>query len=357
MDKNNIEVVVLAGGQSKRMQSDKAMLKYKNKTFLTTIIDELSKKYYVNISHNKNKNYSNYINNKILDLYEDIGPIGGIYSSILSCEKDNIFVVACDTINIKCELISFLSSYINEYTDIIIPVDREGKIFPTAGIYNRNIQRIIKHQIENQDYRLMNLLDKAKTKYVYLEHTVFDDDILCNINTKEQYYNFLEKNKEPIMIAISGVKNSGKTTMITKLIPVLNARGYRVATIKHDGHDFDYDTKDTDTFKHYNAGAYGVSIFSKNKFFIIKNESVDEEFIKHYFSNVDIILLEGFKNSKYKKIEIVRESVSSEPICDTDSLLGIATNCMYEYKNISIFDINDINGISEKIHNYVLSKK
>lgn len=62
-------------------------------------------------------------------------------------------------------------------------------------------------------------------------------------------------NKKPILIAISGVENSGKTTLITRLIPKLTSLGYKVATIKHDGHDFECDVEGTDSYKHKKVGA------------------------------------------------------------------------------------------------------
>ncbi len=55
--------------------------------------------------------------------------------------------------------------------------------------------------------------------------------------------------KRPYVAAVSGVKNSGKTTFLEKLIPVLTARGYQVAVIKHDGHEFEADVEGRDTFR------------------------------------------------------------------------------------------------------------
>ena len=63
------------------------------------------------------------------------------------------------------------------------------------------------------------------------------------------------KKNTPFIFAISGYKNSGKTTLITKLIPELKQRGYRVAVIKHDGHDFEADVPGTDSYRHQKAGA------------------------------------------------------------------------------------------------------
>ncbi len=53
--------------------------------------------------------------------------------------------------------------------------------------------------------------------------------------------------KKQSIVVICGVKNSGKTTLITKLIPKFTSLGYKVATIKHDGHDFDADVEGTDS--------------------------------------------------------------------------------------------------------------
>ena len=78
--------------------------------------------------------------------------------------------------------------------------------------------------------------------------------------------------KKPLFYAVSGVKNSGKTTLITKLLPILTGRGLKVATIKHDGHDFQTDVPGTDTFAHFQAGAYGTVVFSDHKYMVVKQQ-------------------------------------------------------------------------------------
>lgn len=170
-----------------------------------------------------------------------------------------------------------------------------------------------------------------------------------------------EKNR-PVIIAISGVKNSGKTTLIERIIPKLNNEGLKVATVKHDGHDFDADIEGTDTFKHRKAGAYGTAILSKNKFMVIKEQkNTQEEELISYFSDCDVILLEGFKFSDYPKIEIVRKGNSSESVCKKETLLGIVSDVeelkeeYRENKNneLKVIDINDIDLISELLVEYI----
>lgn len=108
--------------------------------------------------------------------------------------------------------------------------------------------------------------------------------------------------KKPFIYAISGYKNSGKTTTITRLIPLLVKKGFRVAVIKHDGHDFVGDEPGTDSYKHQEAGAYGTAVFSEGHYMVNKRgSSVTERDLIAMFPEADIILIEGLKDSIYPK--------------------------------------------------------
>lgn len=107
---------------------------------------------------------------------------------------------------------------------------------------------------------------------------------------------------KPFVFAVSGYKNTGKTTLITRLVPELTRRGYRVAVIKHDGHDFTPDVPGTDSYRHREAGAYGTAVYSDDLFMVTKTWShTDVDFLIPMFPEADIILIEGLKNSDYPK--------------------------------------------------------
>ena len=107
---------------------------------------------------------------------------------------------------------------------------------------------------------------------------------------------------KPLIYAVSGYKNSGKTTLISKLLPLLVQRGRKVAVIKHDGHDFVGDVPGTDTYRHQQAGAYGTAIFSQGHFMVNKHcDHVTEKDLIALFPEADIILLEGFKKGDYPR--------------------------------------------------------
>ena len=116
----------------------------------------------------------------------------------------------------------------------------------------------------------------------------------------------------PKTIVISGSKNVGKTTLITKLVSRMAQQGMKVAVIKHDGHDFDCDMPGTDSYAYTHAGAYGAACFSDHRMFVqrVGTGEREEELIR-FFPDADMILLEGFKdNAAYPKIEVIRREIS-----------------------------------------------
>lgn len=153
---------------------------------------------------------------------------------------------------------------------------RMGRIHPLFGIYPKRVLLFAEELIREGDYRIMHFLERAGYRTLELEP---ESHAMENINSTEEYRRLVETQNagenpytaaHPFVFAISGYKNSGKTTLITRLIPELTGRGYKVAVIKHDGHDFKSDVPGTDSYRHQKAGAYGTAVFSKNRFLITK---------------------------------------------------------------------------------------
>ena len=155
------------------------------------------------------------------------------------------------------------------------------------------------------------------------------------------------------ILAVSGVKNSGKTTLLTKLIPALRARGIACAVIKHDGHGFAADREGTDTCRMLAAGATGAAIFDGEKFQAVKYAAVTERELFSLYPEADLILLEGFKWTDYPKIEIVRKGVSASPVCDPDTILALVTDTDARLPGIPTYAMDDIAGIAARIEQEV----
>lgn len=151
---------------------------------------------------------------------------------------------------------------------------------------------------------------------------------------------------EPLVVAVSGVKNSGKTTLIQSVLPALAEAGLKVAVIKHDGHSFDPDPPGTDTGRFMAAGAAGTAIFDGEKFKIVKKRPVTEDFLITQFPEADLVLLEGFKYTAWPKLEVVRRGNSEAPVSDPATLLALVTDLPLEVPGVPVLSLNDPHGVA-----------
>lgn len=162
--------------------------------------------------------------------------------------------------------------------------------------------------------------------------------------------------KKPAILAVSGVKNSGKTTFIEAIIPYLKREGLRVAVIKHDAHEFEADVPGTDSYRFYQAGAEGTAVYSAAQFMVVKRQQVNLDTLLSMFQDVDIILLEGQKDSLWPKIELVRSATNTEPVCDTQTVLAYVSDCQLERINnegkIPVFSLD----ANEQAAKWILEK-
>ena len=122
--------------------------------------------------------------------------------------------------------------------------------------------------------------------------------------------------KRPAVLAVSGLHNSGKTTLLEKLLPALRSRGLKVGIIKHDGHDFTPDVPGTDSYRLREGGAVGGAVYAALRLwgtFWCRRPVQDllALFERHGY---DLVLLEGFKDSGWPKIEVVRKEISDTPV-------------------------------------------
>ncbi len=152
------------------------------------------------------------------------------------------------------------------------------------------------------------------------------------------------------IISIVGKSESGKTTLIEKLIPELKKRGYRIGTVKHALHGFEIDRKGKDSFRHKEAGADTVIVISPESIAMVKNGgSGTLDSVEEYFSDVDLVITEGYKREKKPKIEVFRKERHKEPLClDNDNLVAIVTDDDLNL-NVPRFGLEDIKGLADLI--------
>ena len=159
------------------------------------------------------------------------------------------------------------------------------------------------------------------------------------------------------IVTIVGKSDSGKTTLVEKIVPELIRRGYRVTTVKHDLHGFEIDREGKDSWRHKQAGAQGVIISSPQKIALIRDVDKDmslEELRDAFGGNADLILAEGFKKDIQPKIEVFRKEEHQELLCtEEDNLVAIASNRPFDI-GVPCLDIDDVKGIVDLIESKFL---
>lgn len=149
------------------------------------------------------------------------------------------------------------------------------------------------------------------------------------------------------VISFVAKSGTGKTTLLEKVIAELKCRGYRVGVVKHDAHRFDIDHPGKDSYRLTSAGADTTLISSPEKLALIKQHAASppiEELIATYFSDVDLILTEGFKKSGLPKIEVHRQERSATLICrgeeNDPSLIAVVSDEPLDL-DVPVLDLNN----------------
>jgi molybdopterin-guanine dinucleotide biosynthesis adapter protein len=148
------------------------------------------------------------------------------------------------------------------------------------------------------------------------------------------------------IIGVCGFKNSGKTTLVEKLVRHLTGLGYKISTVKHAHHDFDIDHEGRDSFRHRKAGASEVAVVSQNRFAIMNElrgqepPTLDEIIAK--LSPCDLVIVEGYKRDSHDKIE-VRNLELNHPVLagDDTTIVAVAANGIVEAA-VPVFDRDDV---------------
>lgn len=296
LTQDKYSAVILTGGLSSRMREPKHRLQLNNQNFLTTIeaaLAPLEVKYSVHDYWPEIEK-----NQQIIDTTDRVGPIGGIYSSLLSSTTDYVLIVSCDLPNLSKLAVRYLIGSHALYGGSMIATVK-GKLNPTFGIYHKADLPIIKQAIYNGDYKLVNLAKRINATTTCIPTELCND--LINVNTPKQ----LRAIQAPFIFCVCGFKNSGKTTLINALITLFKTDGYKVSVLKHDGHDFTIDTT-TDTGKFIESKADNVTIYSNNKHQTTTYGKLNtENWLDSQAS--DVIIIEGQKDSKFPKVVIENE--------------------------------------------------
>jgi molybdopterin-guanine dinucleotide biosynthesis protein B len=161
---------------------------------------------------------------------------------------------------------------------------------------------------------------------------------------------------------VAARSGTGKTTLLEKVIAEITARGYVVGTVKNDSHGMRMDHEGKDTWRFMQAGARATAIIGPDAYALIQKMPGREDLdtVAAMLRDVDIILVEGYKEANRPKIEVVRREKGADVITDPGNLVAVVSDIVAFPDlpdTVPVFPLNDYRNIAELIIETYLRQK
>jgi molybdenum cofactor guanylyltransferase/molybdopterin-guanine dinucleotide biosynthesis protein MobB len=366
---------ILAGGQSSRMGGgDKGLKPLAGRSMLARVVDRLGAQT-VALVLNANGDPARFADTGLPVVPDSVagfaGPLAGVLAGLdwaAAHHPDAAFVAtaAADTPFFPEVLVEALLDEAGSPHTVVLAASDEGR-HPVFGLWPVALRDDLRVFLEKGETRkVLAWVDRHRNAVVKFPPLRAGDrlvDPFFNVNTPAELAEAeaiaaeLEgegappvqvRRSGPVVFGVAGWKNSGKTTLVTKLVAEFVRRGFRVATVKHAHHDADVDRPGTDSHAHRLAGASQTALVSTRRMAVMSEfAGPDEEprlaEVLKRLNPADVVIVEGYKRAELPKIEARRlASAGSEPLHPADAhVVAIAADAPQPGATVPVLDIDD----------------
>jgi molybdenum cofactor guanylyltransferase/molybdopterin-guanine dinucleotide biosynthesis protein MobB len=354
--------VILAGGQARRMNGqDKGLLTFNGQPLIKhTIACLLDQVDHLLINANRNiTNYQAFGFSVIEDELSDFqGPLAGMLSAMHSATTDYILTVPCDCPSISVQLRQrMMETLLINNADIAVGYDGE-RIHPVFSLIPVRLKNDLENYLKNGDRKIDLWFEQHNLVLVDFSD---QPDTFVNFNSPNDIDSFKPSIQSRLpLLGFAAFSGTGKTSLLTKLLPKLNELGLNVAVIKHAHHKFDIDIPGKDSYELRKAGAEQMLISSSRLTALMQTRDDQEPLLAELLTrldtqSLDLILVEGFKQEPIPKIELHRPSLLKPLLYEgDDNIIAIASDeTLSLTKQIQQLDLNDIDSIIAFIQQYI----
>ena len=182
IDKTNITGIVLAGGQSSRMGSDKGLLKINDKTFFERVADAIKPLVNDIMIVGNNSDYDQFGYERVEDFIKDSGPLAGLYSGLKHSKTEYNLVLSCDVPMIITAVLEKL--IVDDYKQFdVVQIQSQQKTMPLIALYKKHCEHTCLELLEHDERRLRAAVSQFKVKTILIAPEL--DAFVRNVNTKE----------------------------------------------------------------------------------------------------------------------------------------------------------------------------
>lgn len=339
---------------------DKGLIHYHNRPLVAHVLDTLTPQVeQVLINANRNiERYQQFGYPVIHDSLPDFqGPLAGMLSAMQTATTDYILTVPCDSPAPSHKLRQrLLESLLRSNTKIAIAYDGQ-RIQPVFALIDCELADDLEKYLATGERKV----DKWFTRHPSIEVDFSDQaETFKNLNYPDE----LQARGFPVQVPVLGIaaySGTGKTTLLTQLIPALRQQGLRVAVVKHAHHKFDIDKPGKDSYRLREAGASQVVVASQRLLALMQtSDNLAEPLLADCLArldmrHLDLILVEGFKHEAIPKLELYRASVGAPLLYPDDpNVIALATDKMpLNDLSITVVDLNDVDAILQFLLNFI----
>jgi molybdopterin-guanine dinucleotide biosynthesis protein B/molybdopterin-guanine dinucleotide biosynthesis protein len=287
----------------------------------------------------------------LADAWPGASPMAGIATALRRCDAP-VFALAVDVVRPDpgaCErLLGALPGH-----DLALPAI-DGHFQPLFAAYGPRCLPVMVRLLEADRHSLLDVHPEVRVAAVPFA----GDEPFLGINTMADYEAARGRHPgavapappgpAPALVAIVGKSDSGKTTLIEKLVPELVRFGLRVGTVKHDAHSFEIDHPGKDSWRHGQAGAHAYVVASRERLAYIARldgELPLADIARRYFVGFDLVVAEGYKATAPHRVEVFRAGAGhAAPLCAPGEALALVTDAPLEHGHR--FGLNDGVGLA-----------
>jgi molybdopterin-guanine dinucleotide biosynthesis protein B/molybdopterin-guanine dinucleotide biosynthesis protein len=348
--------VLLAGGSGRRAGVDKRFLVLGGRSLLVRNIAFLRDFFptvAVSLAADQRLDLGDADDAEVVhDAWPGGSPLAGI-ASALKHYRQPVFALAADAASPDAGALRRVLAAFPDH-DLALPAIGREYHQPLFAVYGPNCLEPMTVLLEAGRHRIVTILsslDAAEVRFA-------DDSSFHNINTMDDYQEARRRaagggdtptaGAQPALVAIVGKSDSGKTTLIEKLVPELVKLGLRVGTVKHDAHSFEIDHPGKDSWRHGQAGAHAYAIASPERLAFITGldgEMPLADIARRFFAGFDLVVAEGYKRTAPHRVELFRVGAGhAEPLCGPSEAMALVTDSSLPHEHA--FGLEDGAGLA-----------
>ncbi|MFH6769121.1 molybdenum cofactor guanylyltransferase [Gaetbulibacter aquiaggeris] len=193
IDKKDITGIILAGGKSSRMGTDKGLLKLNDKCFIEYSMAAMKPLVSQILIVSNNADYDKFNLKRVEDLIKEAGPLAGLYSGLTASDTEYNLVLSSDIPLIKTEILKKLMNECEDNFDVI-QIMSNNKSMPLIALYRKGCEKVFNNLLKKNERRLQVAVSQCKVKNIVLNPSL--ELFVTNINTPEDLEKMVYENKD-----------------------------------------------------------------------------------------------------------------------------------------------------------------